>query len=89
MEIFSMCCTIACFADEFGGALFTIGSLAVNNTVFSENTAADGGLAIMSDDPPLALRNVTFQRNMLSCSPDEYSDFDQVSTALAYFGFGK
>ena len=70
------------FADESGGALFNIGSLAVINTVFSENTTADGGLDIMNEDPPLGLWNATFDGNMLSCPPEEYNDFYQVSTVV-------
>lgn len=72
------------FADESGGAIFNIGSLSIQDTVFAENTAADGGLAIANQEPPLDLGNVTFHGNMLSCPPDEYRDFEQVSTVALW-----
>lgn len=67
------------FADVSGGSIFNIGLLAINDTVFSENTAMDYGLAVMNEEPALDMSNVTFHDNMLSCLPDEYSDFDDVS----------
>lgn len=69
------------FEDESGGALFNIGPLEINNTMFKENTAADGGLAVMNEQAPLDLWNVSFDGNMLSCDPDQYLDLDHVRTA--------
>lgn len=74
----------ACFVDDSGGALFNTGSLTIHDTVFTENTAANGGLAIMNDKPPVELGNVTFHGNMLSCPPEKYSDHEQVSTVAIY-----
>lgn len=72
---------VAYVSDQSGGALFNIGSLSIDDTLFSENTAAEGGLAVMTNEgPPLELENVSFHGNTLSCPPDEYLDFDQVST---------
>lgn len=69
------------FADGSGGALFNIGQLKIINTVFSENVAAEGGLAIMNHEPLLDTWNVSFHGNKLTCNPDEYNDFNHVRTA--------
>lgn len=68
------------FADGSGGALFNIGQLKIINTVFSENVAAEGGLAIMNHEPLLDTWNVSFHGNKLTCNPDEYNDFNHVRT---------
>lgn len=73
------------FADESGGALFNIGPLTIIDAVFEGNTAAAGGLAIANAEPLPDMGNVTFHGNLLSCSPGEYSDFDQVSMGVGVF----
>ena len=75
------CSACAVFvAEESGGALFNVGSLAVNSTLFAENSATEGGLAIMNGDTDIQSWNVTFRGNALICMPDEYSDFEDVRT---------
>ena len=77
------CDVLARFSDESGGALFNIGLLTITDALFEGNTAADGGLAIANEPPPLDMGNVTFNGNMLSCLFDEYRDLDQVNTAVS------
>lgn len=65
-------------ADEFGGALYNAGAWEINNTVFSENTAGGGGLAIHDDGSSLVLWNDTFSGNMFRCPSDQYRDAHHV-----------
>lgn len=68
--------------DEAGGALFNTGAMEIMNTVFKENTAMDGGLAIQSlESAVVVLRNVTFDGNILSCPSETYSYTQEVSTS--------
>lgn len=70
------------FAEETGGALFNIGALEIVNTVFAENTATIGGLAInnlASTSTTLVLWNVTFDGNILGCPAETYSSTQDVS----------
>lgn len=79
---FISCVITTDFAEETGGALFNIGALEIVNTVFAENTATIGGLAIQnlkSTSTALVLWNVTFDGNILGCPADTYSSTQYVS----------
>ena len=65
-----------------GGALYNTGSLRINDTLFAENTAEDGGLAIQNAASAVELWNVTFEENTLSCPSQMYGDIDDVSTVI-------
>lgn len=69
----------ATISAELGGALFNAGALTVNNTVFVENTAGEGGLAIHDEGSDIVLKNVTFHGNTLSCPSQQYTDAHDVS----------
>lgn len=70
------------FSVESGGALYNAGVLAVSSTVFTENIAGEGGLAIHDEGSSLVLENVTFVENMFSCPVDQYADAHHVSAFL-------
>ena len=65
-----------------GGALYNTGSLRIKDTLFAENTAEDGGLAIQNAASALELWNVTFEENILSCPSQMYGDIGHVSTVI-------
>lgn len=66
--------------------MFNTGALEIINTVFKENMAMDGGLAIQSIQPAVkVLRNVTFDGNILSCPPEAYSFTKEVSTSTVCY----
>lgn len=69
-------------ADETGGALLNSGEIEIQNTVFAENTATDGGLAVQTLESPMVLWNVTFRDNILSCPSQTYSYTQYVSTGF-------
>ena len=72
------------FAVESGGGLFGTGAVEIENTVFAENMAKDGGLAIQdtSMESAVELLNVTFDGNVLGCPPHLYSFTKDVSMAV-------
>lgn len=80
--IYVVCGVTNHFPVEKGGALFNSGPLRIKNTVFAENTAEDGGLAIQNVESAVELRNVTFDENKLSCPSQMYGDIDDVSTVI-------
>ena len=65
-----------------GGALYNTGSLRIIDTLFAENTAEDGGLAIQNGESAVELWNVTFEENILSCPSQMYGDIEDVSTVI-------
>lgn len=75
------------FAVGMGGAIFNAGAWAINNTVFSENTAGRGGLAIHDDGSFLGLSNATFRGNMFTCPSDQYSDAHHVRKLRTWYRF--
>lgn len=52
----------------------------IKNTVFAENMATDGGLAIHSTDYDVVLSNVTFDGNIRGCPTQTYSFTQDVRT---------
>ena len=79
---YRICGMPAEFPDETGGALINTGVLKVVNTVFKENMAMDGGLAVQRQDSDVTvLRNVTFDGNILGCPAQTYSYTRDVSTS--------
>lgn len=68
--------------EKTGGALFNTGLMEIQDTVFAENTATSGGLAIQTLPSTVVLRNVTFDGNILSCPSQTYSYTDDVSTEI-------
>lgn len=64
---------------ESGGGLYSAGALEVSNTVFSENIAGEGGLAIHDEGSFIVMENVTFDDNKFSCPDDQYTDVQHVS----------
>lgn len=69
---------ISPFAVGLGGAIFNAGAWEIDNTLFSENTAGAGGLAIHDEGSSLVLSNDSFSGNMSSCPSDQYSDAHHV-----------
>ena len=67
------------FAENTGGALLNAGAMEIKDTVFAENTATGGGLAIQNLEPHMALSNVTFNGNIRSCPSSTYSYTQHVS----------
>lgn len=70
------------FAEELGGALFNAGLMAINDTVFTENAAGEGGLAIQSMESSVVPRNVTFKGNTFRCPSQQFSHEQEVSMVL-------
>lgn len=66
-------------AEGLGGALLNDGALDVKDTVFTENSARDGGLAIQNLQSATVFSSVTFDGNILSCPSQTYSYAQDVS----------
>ena len=62
--------------------MYNTGPLRINDTLFAENTAEDGGLAIQNAEAAVELWNVTFEENILSCPSEMYGDIGDVSTMI-------
>lgn len=75
------------FAAELGGAIYNAGAWEVTDTVFSENTAEGGGLAIHEAGSSLELWNTTFYGNVFSCPTDQYSDARHVRILVMMMRF--
>lgn len=82
MLICIVCGMPANCTEETGGAIFSTGLMEIQDTVFAENTATSGGLAIQTLASTVLLRNVTFNDNILSCPSQTYSYTDDVSTEI-------
>lgn len=76
-------------AVGLGGALYNAGAWEITNTVFLENTAGGGGLAVYDEGSSLALWNDTFRGNAFSCPSDQYSDAHYVRTNMIRFSLAK
>lgn len=71
--------------DVTGGALLNTGALEIISTVFKENMAMEGGLAIQSlESAVMVLQNVTFDGNILGCASGTYSYIQDVSTTNTF-----